>query len=75
MQAMASDEVPEADIIAVWHTVWLTPELLKRFTKAKVSGCGQPSSSVCAKAWRARTLASAPHSAALSVYTLAHPVK
>jgi hypothetical protein len=35
-QAMASDEVPEADIIAVWHTVWLTPELLKRFTKAKV---------------------------------------
>ena len=35
-QAMASDEIPEADIIAVWHTVWLTPELLKRFTKAKV---------------------------------------
>ena len=36
-QAMASEDVPNADIIAVWHTVWLTPDLLARFTKAKVS--------------------------------------
>jgi C-terminal binding protein len=34
-QADIPDAVEEADVVAVWHTIWLDEALLKRFKKAK----------------------------------------
>jgi C-terminal binding protein len=35
-QALAAPEVETAEFIAVWHTIWLTPELLQRFKACRM---------------------------------------
>eukprot|EP00756_Hemistasia_phaeocysticola_P061750 Hpha_TRINITY_DN5164_c0_g1::TRINITY_DN5164_c0_g1_i1::g.193105::m.193105/K04496/CTBP; C-terminal binding protein len=30
------DEIEEADVVAVWHTIWITPELLARMKRCKL---------------------------------------
>lgn len=35
-QADIPDEIEEADVVAVWHTIWMTPELLARMKKCKL---------------------------------------